>query len=229
MGERDRKRELSIDVRFELHRFSVSTSTSFLKKKNPKTNSFCYPCIRRWSDVESACPLCKRRFARLSKVVLVGGGNGNERGGRRRTGEGEREAQELTRSALLSLATASVVETLSIPERRQQTHYETAEAAEAAARLAELTCVCCGGGGDDHLLLLCDGCDAAVSFFFKEVFFLFLFVRDSVFFSFFSSEKLIFSTFISQKKTFNSTTPTASAWERPYPRATGSARRASAR
>ena len=76
------------------------------------------------------------------------------------------QQQQLTRSALLSLSTASVVDTLSVPERTQRAHYETAEAAEAAARLAELTCVCCGGGGDDHLLLLCDGCDAAVIFFF---------------------------------------------------------------
>ena len=141
---------------------STSTSTGKKKKKKKKNfHSFCYPCIRRWSDVESACPLCKRRFSKLSKVVLVGG----ERAAREGKRESKSGEQQLTRSALLSLSSASVVETLSIPERTQRAHYETAEAAEAAARLAELACVCCGGGGDDHLLLLCDGCDAAVSWF----------------------------------------------------------------
>ena len=164
--------------------FSTGKKTQKTRHKPQKTPSFCYPCIRRWSDVESACPLCKRRFSKLSKVVLVGGGGGERAEKASKDGERQQQLpspqqqqQQLTRSALLSLSTASVVETLTVPERTQRGHYETAEAAEAAARLAELACVCCGGGGDDHLLLLCDGCDAAVSCFF---FF---------FFAFFESKK----------------------------------------
>lgn len=33
------------------------------------THVFCFDCIKDWSDVTNECPLCKRRFNEIVKVI----------------------------------------------------------------------------------------------------------------------------------------------------------------
>lgn len=43
-------------------------------KLNDCIHTFCFDCIKDWSDVTNECPLCKRKFNEITKYLLKEGG-----------------------------------------------------------------------------------------------------------------------------------------------------------
>ncbi|KAM0947617.1 putative chromatin regulator PHD family [Dioscorea sansibarensis] len=91
---------------------------------------FCFACIMEWSKVESRCPVCKRRFASISKS-----------GGPLNPGLGNRRA------------------VIRVPKRDQVYQPSEEEMRGFLDPYENVVCVECQQGGDDYLMLLCDICD----------------------------------------------------------------------
>ncbi|XP_071932439.1 uncharacterized protein [Coffea arabica] len=91
---------------------------------------FCFACIIEWSKVESRCPLCKQRFATISKPA------------RSDTG--------------FELRTMII----QIPERDQVYQPSEEELRGYLDPYENVICTECNHGGDDALMLLCDLCDS---------------------------------------------------------------------
>eukprot|EP00897_Mesotaenium_endlicherianum_P007087 jgi/Mesen1/6406/ME000329S05564 len=93
---------------------------------------YCFPCIREWADVESRCPMCKRRFQKIERDGLEG-----------RAGAPSRPR------------------VIRIP-MKDQVYMPSEEALlEALRPYANTVCTECQLGDHEELLLLCEGCDAA--------------------------------------------------------------------
>lgn len=97
----------------------------------PCGHRFCEPCIERWLESCSQCPLCKQEI----DSFLPAGDSQKER-----TVSSKR------------LAVPASDESIDADE-----FYEDAESDEGP----DVACEICGGDGDDAFLLLCDGCNAA--------------------------------------------------------------------
>ncbi|CAI5977855.1 unnamed protein product [Closterium sp. NIES-65] len=142
---------------------------------------FCFPCILKWSQVESRCPLCKRRFTRIRRLAPPSHGRGA--GGAGSGGESsEREGQagEEGEGGAGGRRRSARAVTIRVPLRDQSRTVDTEADAELAAELAsadlataaaasggalqaysDAGCMVCGGSGDERVLLLCDRCDGA--------------------------------------------------------------------
>ncbi|KAJ0978540.1 hypothetical protein J5N97_014014 [Dioscorea zingiberensis] len=91
---------------------------------------FCFACIMEWSKVESRCPVCKRRFASISKS----GGPLNP-------------GLEYKRAVIR------------VPKRDQVYQPSEEEMRGFLDPYENVVCIECQQGGDDYLMLLCDICD----------------------------------------------------------------------
>ncbi|XP_043710620.1 uncharacterized protein LOC122659583 [Telopea speciosissima] len=91
---------------------------------------FCFVCILEWSRVESRCPLCKQRFATISKPARSN----------------------------LGIDLRSVV--LRVPKRDQVYRPSEEEVRGYFDPYENVVCLECQQGGDDNLMLLCDICDS---------------------------------------------------------------------
>lgn len=91
---------------------------------------FCNPCIERWAQSCSQCPLCKREMGALSSLGCSKP--------TRRCREGEPEHLERA-----------------VPRRRLQV-----TSSDDFAPSSDIACEVCGGDDMEALLLLCDECDA---------------------------------------------------------------------
>ncbi|KAI3448510.1 hypothetical protein Pfo_005175 [Paulownia fortunei] len=91
---------------------------------------FCFACIMEWSKVESRCPLCKQRFATISRTARADGGRD-------------------LRDAVIP-----------VPERDQVYQPSEEELRGYLDPYESVLCSECHQGGDDALMLLCDLCDS---------------------------------------------------------------------
>ncbi|KAH6819042.1 hypothetical protein C2S51_002645 [Perilla frutescens var. frutescens] len=91
---------------------------------------FCFACIMEWSKVESRCPLCKQRFATISRTARTDGGHD-------------------LRDAVFP-----------VPERDQVYQPSEEELRGYLDPYENVLCTECMQGGDDALMLLCDLCDS---------------------------------------------------------------------
>lgn len=91
---------------------------------------FCFACIMEWSKVESRCPVCKRRFATISKPARC----------------------------VKGFDLRNVV--IQVPERNQVYQPSEEELREFLNPYDYVFCTECHQGGDDALMLLCDLCDS---------------------------------------------------------------------
>ncbi|XP_042049722.1 chromodomain-helicase-DNA-binding protein 4-like [Salvia splendens] len=91
---------------------------------------FCFACIMEWSKVESRCPLCKQRFATISRTARTDGGND-------------------LRDAVFP-----------VPERDQVYQPSEEELRGYLDPYENVLCTECLQGGDDAFMLLCDLCDS---------------------------------------------------------------------
>ncbi|XP_020199287.1 uncharacterized protein [Aegilops tauschii subsp. strangulata] len=92
---------------------------------------FCFACIMEWSNVESRCPLCKRRFTTITKSSKVD------------------LDLELKKSVIKVEERDQVYQPTEEEIRRWLDPYEN------------LMCIECNQGGEDSLMLLCDICDSS--------------------------------------------------------------------
>ncbi|KAK3198317.1 hypothetical protein Dsin_021732 [Dipteronia sinensis] len=91
---------------------------------------FCFTCIMEWSKVESRCPLCKQRFATITKPERSTGG----------------------------VDLRSVV--IQVPKRDQVYQPTEEDLMSFLDPYENVLCSECHQGGDDGLMLLCDVCDS---------------------------------------------------------------------
>ncbi|KAL9248195.1 hypothetical protein vseg_021547 [Gypsophila vaccaria] len=91
---------------------------------------FCFACIMEWSKVETRCPLCKQRFATISKPTKCSKG--------------------------FDLRNAVIT----VPERDQVYQPSEEELRDFLNPYENVICTECHQGGDDALMLLCDVCDS---------------------------------------------------------------------
>ncbi|KAK6159824.1 hypothetical protein DH2020_003205 [Rehmannia glutinosa] len=91
---------------------------------------FCFACIMEWSKVESRCPLCKQRFATISRTARADGGHG-------------------LKDAVFP-----------VPERDQVYQPSEEELRGYLDPYENVLCTECQQGGDDAFMLLCDLCDS---------------------------------------------------------------------
>ncbi|KAG8363883.1 hypothetical protein BUALT_Bualt19G0068800 [Buddleja alternifolia] len=91
---------------------------------------FCFACIMEWSKVESRCPLCKQRFATISRNARTDG------------------IHDL-RDAVIT-----------VPERDQIYQPSEEELRGYLDPYENFFCTECQQGGDDSFMLLCDLCDS---------------------------------------------------------------------
>lgn len=96
---------------------------------------FCYPCISKWSEIESKCPFCKVRFTRVTRKRLL-------------------SPSKAARTAPGQPLPGEVLQTDVIPERNQRVVFEDPTFQEW---IEGLGCIVCGGSQDEDQLLLCDG------------------------------------------------------------------------
>nr|XP_043619021.1 uncharacterized protein LOC122590910 [Erigeron canadensis] len=92
---------------------------------------FCFSCIMEWSKVESRCPLCKQRFATITKAAKSDTG--------------------------FDLRTVVI----SVPECDQVYQPSEEELRGYLDPYESVRCTECQNGGDDALMLLCDICDSS--------------------------------------------------------------------
>jgi hypothetical protein len=97
---------------------------------------FCWPCISKWSAIESRCPYCKERFSKVARKQLAS-----------------------SPSALVSTDPSGplpgiVLEVEAVPERNQRVVFEDPNFQQW---IDSLLCTVCGTGEDEDQLLLCDG------------------------------------------------------------------------
>ncbi|KZV52873.1 hypothetical protein F511_15022 [Dorcoceras hygrometricum] len=91
---------------------------------------FCLSCIMEWSKVESRCPLCKQRFATITRNARIDG--------------------------ILDLRDVSIP----VPEQDQVYQPSEEELRSYLDPYENVLCTECQQGGDDALMLLCDLCDS---------------------------------------------------------------------
>ncbi|KAL0422082.1 UNVERIFIED_CONTAM: hypothetical protein Slati_3231100 [Sesamum latifolium] len=91
---------------------------------------FCFACIMEWSKVESRCPLCKQRFATISRTARANDG------------------QDLKDAVF------------PVPERDQVYQPSEEELRGYLDPYENVLCTECQQGGDDAFMLLCDLCDS---------------------------------------------------------------------
>ncbi|XP_011087472.1 chromodomain-helicase-DNA-binding protein 5-like isoform X2 [Sesamum indicum] len=91
---------------------------------------FCFACIMEWSKVESRCPLCKQRFATISRTARADDG------------------QDLKDAVF------------PVPERDQVYQPSEEELRGYLDPYENVLCTECQQGGDDAFMLLCDLCDS---------------------------------------------------------------------
>ena len=135
---------------------------------------FCVPCIVRWAEVETKCPLCKARFEviypeayrRIGERVSDGEEAHDaafENDAALRDDRDERRIAPRTRGR--SRVTnddprgSSSRKPIKVT-RRDQTYEDPDGDPLNGLDLDEVTCGTCGEGGDEDRLMLCDGCDA---------------------------------------------------------------------
>ncbi|CAI5499483.1 unnamed protein product [Closterium sp. Naga37s-1] len=129
-------------------------------------------------DVESRCPLCKRRFTRIRRLAppshgraAGGAGSGGE------SSEREGQAGEEGEGGAGGRRRSARAVTIRVPLRDQSKTVDTEADAELASELAsadlaaaaagpaepysDAGCMECGSSGDERVLLLCDRCDGA--------------------------------------------------------------------
>ncbi|KAG8079242.1 hypothetical protein GUJ93_ZPchr0007g3747, partial [Zizania palustris] len=92
---------------------------------------FCFACIMQWSKVESRCPLCKRRFATITKSSMENLGLGS-------------------RKSVIMVEKRDQVYQPTEEEMRHWLH-----------PFENVVCTECNCGGDDNLMLVCDICDSS--------------------------------------------------------------------
>ncbi|PWA66986.1 Zinc finger, FYVE/PHD-type [Artemisia annua] len=92
---------------------------------------FCFSCIMEWSKVESRCPLCKQRFATITKAAKS--------------------------DAAFALRTVVIP----VPECDQVYQPSEEELRGYLDPYEHVMCTECQRGGDDALMLLCDICDSS--------------------------------------------------------------------
>jgi len=135
---------------------------------------FCVPCIVRWAEVETKCPLCKARFEVIYPEAY-------RRIGRSRVSDGEEEHDVAFENSPTALRDDDRDERRIAPRtrgrssnprgsrrlrkpivvtRRDQTYEDPDGDPLNGLDLDEVTCGTCGEGGDEDRLMLCDGCDA---------------------------------------------------------------------
>ncbi|KAA8545223.1 hypothetical protein F0562_020007 [Nyssa sinensis] len=110
--------------------FSEEAKMTVRGTLNCCSHYFCFACIMEWSKVESRCPLCKQRFATISKPA------------RSNTG--------------FDLRTVVI----QVPERDQVYQPSEEELRGYLDPYESVICTECQQGGDDALMLLCDLCDS---------------------------------------------------------------------
>ena len=135
---------------------------------------FCVPCIVRWAEVETKCPLCKARFEVIYPEAY-------RRIGRSRVSDGEEEHDAAfenepalpldddrderriaprTRGRSSNPRGSRRLRKPIVVTRRDQTYEDPDGDPLNGLDLDEVTCGTCGEGGDEDRLMLCDGCDA---------------------------------------------------------------------
>ena len=136
---------------------------------------FCVPCIVRWAEVETKCPLCKARFEviypeayrRIGERVSDGeeehdAAFENEPALRdddrdeRRIAPRTRGRSRVTNDDPRGSSSRKPIKVT----RRDQTYEDPDGDPLNGLDLDEVTCGTCGEGGDEDRLMLCDGCDA---------------------------------------------------------------------
>ena len=134
---------------------------------------FCVPCIVRWAEVETKCPLCKARFEVIYPEAYGTGEKDSdgeeahdaafENDAALRDDRDERRIAPRTRGR--SRVTnddprgSSSRKPIKVT-RRDQTYEDPDGDPLNGLDLDEVTCGTCGEGGDEDRLMLCDGCDA---------------------------------------------------------------------
>ena len=98
---------------------------------------FCLPCIKRWANIETKCPLCKARFSFIQPEDLV---------------PPDPDARPSTRGAQ-----RAELKRVYLPHKDQV--YEGDGELPDGVDIEEVLCGRCGDGGDEDKLMLCDGCD----------------------------------------------------------------------
>ena len=98
---------------------------------------FCLPCIKRWANIETKCPLCKARFSFIQPEDLV---------------PPDPDARPSTRGAQ-----RVELKRVYLPHKDQV--YEGDGELPDGVDIEEVLCGRCGDGGDEDKLMLCDGCD----------------------------------------------------------------------
>ena len=116
---------------------------------------FCVPCIVRWAEVETKCPLCKARFEVIYPDAYGTGEKDCDDGE-----DGDGDAPERTRVPRAGLGRSRLRRRPIRVVRRDQTYEDPDGDPLNGLDLDDVTCGTCGEGGDEDKLMLCDGCDA---------------------------------------------------------------------
>ncbi|KAL0375814.1 UNVERIFIED_CONTAM: hypothetical protein Scaly_0699000 [Sesamum calycinum] len=129
-------KEKTVDVKIEVGKRVCGICLSEEGKRtvwgilNCCSHYFCFACIMEWSKVESRCPLCKQRFATITRTSRADGGHD-------------------LRHAIIP-----------VPERDQVYQPSEEELRGYLDPYENVLCTECHQGGDDALMLLCDLCDS---------------------------------------------------------------------
>ncbi|KAK4406741.1 hypothetical protein Sango_0680600 [Sesamum angolense] len=129
-------KEKTVDVRIEVGKRVCGICLSEEGKRtvwgilNCCSHYFCFACIMEWSKVESRCPLCKQRFATITRTSRADGGHD-------------------LRHAVIP-----------VPERDQVYQPSEEELRGYLDPYENVLCTECHQSGDDALMLLCDLCDS---------------------------------------------------------------------
>ncbi|KAL2231284.1 UNVERIFIED_CONTAM: hypothetical protein Sindi_1722800 [Sesamum indicum] len=129
-------KEKTVDVKIEVGKRVCGVCLSEEGKRTVRgilnccSHYFCFACIMEWSKVESRCPLCKQRFATITRTSRADGGHD-------------------LRHAVIPVS-----------ERDQVYQPSEEELRGYLDPYENVLCMECHQGGDDALMLLCDLCDS---------------------------------------------------------------------
>ncbi|KAK4424553.1 Lysine-specific demethylase rbr-2 [Sesamum alatum] len=129
-------KEKTVDVKIEVGKQVCGICLSEEGKRTVRgilnccSHYFCFACIMEWSKVESRCPLCKQRFATITRTSRADGGHDS-------------------RHAVIP-----------VPERDQVYQPSEEELRGFLDPYENVLCTECHEGRDDELMLLCDLCDS---------------------------------------------------------------------
>lgn len=118
---------------------------------------FCFACIMEWSKVESRCPLCKQRFATISRTARTDGGHDLR--------DAVFPVPERDQVLGLTFSNLCDQETLCSVLISLLKYWQVYQPSEEELRgyldpYENVLCTECLLGGDDALMLLCDLCDS---------------------------------------------------------------------